>query len=258
MFDSSTPEPATHAASRTILVTGAGSGIGRAVARRMLAAGWNVVLAGRREQPLLETAERHPRALAVPADVTDPEAVEALFTAGIERFGRLDVLFNNAGVFGPAATIGELTPAQWQEVCAVNLSGAMYCAGAAFRHMQLNGGGRIINNGSISAQVPRPATVAYAVTKHAITGLTKSIELDGRAHGITCSQIDNGNAASEMMQDVGATSGALQADGSRRVEPTFDLDQAAATVEFIAGAPANTSLNQVTITAAGMPFIGRG
>lgn len=243
---------------RTILITGAGSGIGRAVARRMLTAGWNVVLAGRREQPLLETAAQHPQALAVPTDITDPTAVEALFAAGIQRFGRVDVLFNNAGVFGPAVNIGELTPSQWQEVCAVNLSGAMYCASAAFRHMQQTGGGRIINNGSISAQVPRPSTVAYAVTKHAITGLTKSIELDGRPYGITCSQIDIGNAASDMMQDVGANSGALQADGSRRVEPTFELDQAAATIEFIACSPAHVALNQVTITAAGMPFIGRG
>lgn len=243
---------------RTILVTGGGSGIGRAVARRLLGAGWNVVLAGRREQPLLDTAALHPQALAVPTDITDPAAVEKLFAAGIRHFGRIDVLFNNAGTFGPAATIGELTPAQWQEVCAVNLTGAMYCAGEAFRHMQRAGGGRIINNGSISAQVPRPATVAYAVTKHAITGLTKSIELDGRAHGITCSQIDIGNAASGMMDDVGATSGALQADGSHKVEPTFDLEQAAATIEFIASSPANVSVNHVTITAAGMPFIGRG
>ncbi|MFF5792621.1 SDR family oxidoreductase [Paeniglutamicibacter sp. NPDC012692] len=258
MNASSPQDTAQHSLPRTILVTGAGSGIGKAVTRRMLASGWNVVLAGRREQPLLDAAAQHPRALVVPADITDPEAVEELFAAAIERFGRIDVLFNNAGIFGPAANIGELSPAQWQEVCAVNLSGAMYCAGAAFRHMQRSGGGRIINNGSISAQVPRPSTVAYAVTKHAITGLTKSIELDGRAHGITCSQIDIGNAASEMMQDVGANSGALQADGSRKPEPTFDLEQAAATIEFIAASPANVAVNHVTITAAGMPFIGRG
>lgn len=245
-------------APRTMVVTGAGSGIGRAVTRRMLAAGWNVVLAGRREAQLQETADNHPNALVVPTDITDPLAVERLFLAGIERFDRIDVLFNNAGVFGPAATIGELSAQQWQEVCAVNLSGAMFCAGAAFRHMQESGGGRIINNGSISAQVPRPASTAYAVTKHAINGLTKSIELDGRPYGIACSQVDIGNAASEMMKDVGATSGALQADGSRKIEPTFDMEQAAATIEFIAAAPAEVSINNVTITAAGMPFIGRG
>lgn len=257
-MNSSSPQAPATTGPGTIVVTGAGSGIGRAVAARMLKSGWNVVLAGRREQPLRETAARHPQSLAVPTDVTDPEAVERLFAAGIERFGRIDVLFNNAGVFGPTANIGELSAAQWQETCAVNLSGAMYCAGAAFRHMQESGGGRIINNGSISAQVPRPASVAYAVTKHAMTGLTKSIELDGRPYGITCSQIDIGNAATAMMQHVGASSGALQPDGSRKVEPTFDLDQAAATIEFIAGSPANASLNHVTITAAGMPFIGRG
>lgn len=246
------PEP------RTMLVTGAGSGIGMAVTSRMLDAGWNVVLAGRREAQLEQSAGKHPNALVLPTDVTDPSAVERLFAAGIDRFGRIEVLFNNAGTFGPAANIGELTAQQWQEVCAVNLSGAMYCAGTAFRHMQVSGGGRIINNGSISAQVPRPASVAYAVTKHAITGLTKSIELDGRPFGIACSQVDIGNAASEMMNDVGASSGALQADGSRKVEPTFDMDQAAATIAFIASAPAEVSINHVTITAAGMPFIGRG
>ncbi len=244
--------------SRTIVVTGAGSGIGQAVTRRMLKSGWNVVLAGRREAQLQRSAEDHPNALVVVTDVTDPNAVEALATAAATRFGKIDVLFNNAGIFGPAAGIGELTPEQWQQVCAVNLSGAMYCAGAAFRHMQESGGGRIINNGSISAQVPRPASVAYAVTKHAITGLTKSIELDGRPYGITCSQIDIGNTASDMMADVGANSGALQADGSRRIEPSFDIDQAAAAVEFMASAPADVSINNMTITATGMPFIGRG
>ncbi|MET0870985.1 MAG: SDR family oxidoreductase, partial [Paeniglutamicibacter terrestris] len=155
-----------------MLVTGAGSGIGRSVTRRMLAAGWNVVLAGRREAQLEQSADKHPNALVVPTDITDSMAVERLFLAGIERFGKIDVLFNNAGIFGPAATIGELSAQQWQDVCAVNLSGAMYCAGAAFRHMKESGGGRIINNGSISAHVPRPASVAYAVTKHAVTGLT--------------------------------------------------------------------------------------
>ncbi|MDO5744448.1 MAG: SDR family oxidoreductase [Micrococcaceae bacterium] len=244
--------------SRTIVVTGAGSGIGRAVTQRMLKSGWNVVLAGRRGAQLQQSAQGHPQALVITTDVTDPQAVEELANAAVARFGKIDVLFNNAGIFGPATNIGELTQEQWQQVCAVNLSGAMYCAGAAFRHMQESGGGRIINNGSISAQVPRPASVAYAVTKHAITGLTKSIELDGRPYGITCSQIDIGNTASDMMADVGANSGALQADGSRKVEPSFNIDQAAAAIEFMASAPANVSINNMTITAAGMPFIGRG
>lgn len=249
-----------HATSnpRTMLVTGAGSGIGRAVAIRMLDAGWNVVLAGRRDEQLKQSAAQHPHALVVPTDVTDPEAVERLFAAGIGRFNWIDVLFNNAGIFGPAANVGQLSVAQWQEVSAVNLNGAIYCAGAAFKHMQAAGGGRIINNGSISAQVPRPASVAYTVTKHAITGLTKSIELDGRPYGITCSQIDIGNTASKMMTGIGTGSGALQANGSRLVEPTFSLDQAAATIEFMATAPPEVSINQLTITAAGMPYIGRG
>ncbi|GAA4363998.1 SDR family oxidoreductase [Paeniglutamicibacter cryotolerans] len=250
-------EPTPLPAPRTMLVTGAGSGIGRAVARRMLAAGWNLVLAGRRIGALEDTAAGYSNALVIPTDVSVPAAVEALFAEAQHRFGRIDVLFNNAGAFGPAADIGELDPGEWEAVAAVNLTGAMLCAGAAFRAMR-ECGGRIINNGSISAQVPRPRSVAYAVTKHAIAGLTKSIELDGRAYGICATELDIGNAASGMMRDVGAQAGALQADGSRRVEPVFDLEQAAAAVEFVATLPAGTSVNQLTITATGMPFIGRG
>ncbi|GAA3706718.1 SDR family oxidoreductase [Zhihengliuella alba] len=252
--ESGRPEP------RTAVITGAGSGIGAASARRLLAAGWNVVLAGRRSAPLEETAGGHPQALAVPTDVTDPDSVAALFDAAVGRFGRIDLLLNNAGTFGPAVDVGDLTAAQWNDVVAVNLTGAVLCAGEAFRRMrdQLPAGGRIINNGSISAQAPRPRSVAYTTTKHAISGLTKSIELDGRAHGISCTQLDIGNTATDMMTAIGTGSGALQADGTRRTEPTFPLEEAARTVEFLASLPASASVNQLTITAAGMPFVGRG
>ncbi|WP_309081830.1 SDR family oxidoreductase [Zhihengliuella sp.] len=255
------PRPASEQPEpRTAVITGAGSGIGAASARRLLAAGWNVVLAGRRSAPLEATADGHPQALAVPADVTEPDSVAALFDAAVARFGRVDVLVNNAGTFGPAVDVGDLTAAEWDAVVAVNLTGAVLCAGEAFRRMrdQRPAGGRIINNGSISAQAPRPRSVAYTTTKHAIAGLTKSIELDGRAHGITCTQLDIGNTATDMMAAIGTGTGALQADGSRRTEPTFPLDEAARTIEFLASLPASASVNQLTITAAGMPFVGRG
>lgn len=184
--------------------------------------------------------------------------VTELFTRAESMFGRIHVLFNNAGTFGPAAHIGDLSEEDWQHVCAANLTGAMNCARAAFNHMKKHGGGRIINNGSISAQVPRPHSAAYTVTKHGITGLTKSIELDGRPWSISASQIDIGNTASKIMSQLGTASGALQADGSRQSEPTFPLAEAAAAIAFIANAPASASINQLTITAAGMPFIGRG
>jgi NAD(P)-dependent dehydrogenase (short-subunit alcohol dehydrogenase family) len=257
---------------RTAVVTGAGSGIGRAAALRLLDAGWNVLLAGRRAGELEATASgggapgpgapasNRGIAVPVPTDVTDPEQVEALFARAEDRFGRVDLLFNNAGTFGPSADIGDLDLADWNQTVAVNLTGAMLCAAAAFRLMarQRPEGGRIINNGSISAQVPRPRSVAYTATKHAVAGLTKSIELDGRAHGISCTQLDIGNTASAIMDGLGTGTGALQADGSRRPEPVFDLDEAARAVEFIASLPSETSVNQLTITAAGMPFIGRG
>lgn len=247
-----------HQVQRTIIITGAGSGIGRATARLLLHQGWNVVLVGRTAASLHETAESHPNALVLPADVRSEDQVNDLFSQATETFGRITTLFNNAGVFGPAAHIGDLSPADWQEVCAINLTGAVNCARAAFNHMKQHGGGRIINNGSISAQVPRPNSAAYSITKHAITGLTKSIELDGRPWSISSSQIDIGNTASEIMGQLGTSTGALQADGSRKVEPTFPLEEAAAAVAYIANAPAGASVNQLTITAAGMPFIGRG
>jgi NAD(P)-dependent dehydrogenase (short-subunit alcohol dehydrogenase family) len=245
---------------RVAVVTGAGSGIGRAVTRLLLADGYAVALAGRREQQLMETADGHPQALAVTCDVTRPDDVERLFEAARQKWGRVDLLFNNAGVFGPAASVDEISLADWDATLAVNLTGSMLCAAAAVRAMkgQDPQGGRIINNGSISAHSPRPRTVAYAVTKHAMTGLTKSIELDGRGFGITCGQIDIGNTATDIMDTIGVGEGALQADGSRRVEPTFPVEDAARAVLMMANMPASASVGSVVITAAGMPFIGRG
>ena len=190
-----------HLPGRVAVVTGAGSGIGRAVARLMLADGYRVVLAGRREAQLLETGAGHAQALAVPCDVTVPDDVERLFAAALKLWGRVDVLFNNAGVFGPAASVDEISLEDWDATVAVNLTGSMLCAAAAVRAMKAQSpqGGRIINNGSIAAHSPRPRTVAYTVTKHAMTGLTKSIELDGRGFGISCGQIDIGNTATELM-----------------------------------------------------------
>lgn len=253
-----TSAPENPSAARTIVITGAGSGIGKATAQLLLARGWNVVLAGRTEATLAQASDGHDKALVVPADVTDPDAVDALFTRAAQRFGRVDVLFNNAGVFGPAVPIDELPPQAWEEVCSINLTGAMNAARAAFAHFKLHGGGRIINNGSISAQVPRVNSVAYSVTKHAIAGLTKSLELDGRPYRIRATQLDIGNTASDLLDDFGATQGALQPSGQRLVEPTFPLAEAADAVAYIAGIPLGTSINQFTITAGGMPYIGRG
>lgn len=247
-------------AGRVAVVTGAGSGIGREVARQMLAAGYRVALAGRREAQLKEAADNHEDALVVPCDVTRPDAVGRLFEAARQRWGRVDVLFNNAGVFGPAASVDEISVDDWNDTVAVNLTGSMLCAAEAVRTMKAQEpqGGRIINNGSISAHSPRPRTVAYTVTKHAMTGLTKSIELDGRGFGITCGQIDIGNTATDIMDTIGVGSGALQADGSRRVEPMFPVADAARAVLMMADMPATASVGSVVVTAAGMPFIGRG
>jgi NAD(P)-dependent dehydrogenase (short-subunit alcohol dehydrogenase family) len=246
--------------ARVAVVTGAGSGIGREVARQMLADGYRVVLAGRREKPLLETAAGHAQALAFPCDISRPGDVERLFEAARRKWGRVDVLFNNAGVFGPAAGVDEISLEDWNATLAVNLTGSMLCAAAAVRTMksQEPQGGRIINNGSISAHSPRPRTVAYTVTKHAMTGLTRSIELDGRGYGITCGQIDIGNTATDIMDTIGVGSGALQADGSRKVEPMFPVADAARAVLMMANMPASASVGSVVVTAAGMPFIGRG
>jgi len=245
---------------RVAVVTGAGSGIGRAVATAMLEAGFAVALAGRREDALTQTAGGHPDALVVPTDVTRADQVDALFARVVAEWGRVDVLFNNAGTFGPVASAAEIDPTQWQHTIDVNVTGALLCAGAAMRAMiaQRPAGGRIINNGSIAAQVPRPQSVAYAVSKHAITGLTRSIDLDGRRHGISAGQIDIGNAATPIMSEIGVDSGALQPDGSRLVEPTFDVAEAARAVLFMAQLPREANVSSLTVAAAGMPFGGRG
>jgi NAD(P)-dependent dehydrogenase (short-subunit alcohol dehydrogenase family) len=243
------------------LVTGAGSGIGRAVALALAEAGFRVAVAGRREAELSATAARSAtdaEMLVVPTDVTQPAEVAHLFEEIQRRFHRLDVLFNNAGVNVPAAPIDELTFEQWSSVINVNLTGAFLCAQAAFRLMrkQVPQGGRIINNGSISAHVPRPGSAPYTASKHAITGLTKSISLDGRAFDIACGQIDIGNAGTEMTSVI--AKGVAQADGSLRAEPTVDVKLVAATVLQMASLPLNANIQFVTIMATKMPFIGRG
>lgn len=253
--------PSTGAGVRVAVVTGAGSGIGRAVARKLLAEGWNVALAGRRAEPLAGTAEGFgERALVVPTDVSVADDVERLFDEVTGRWGRVDVLFNNAGAFGPFGDVGEIEPAAWESTVAVNLTGSFLCAAAAFRAMKAQSpqGGRIINNGSISAHSPRPRSVAYTATKHAVTGLTKSIELDGRPYGITCGQIDIGNTRTEIMDTLGVGEGALQANGSRLVEPTFPLEEAAKAVFLMASLPPSATVGSLVITASGMPFVGRG
>ena len=244
------------------VVTGAGAGLGRCIARALLGVGWRVAVAGRREHALRETIEpgtwRRHQALAVPTDVTAEEAVAGLFEAVDRRWGRVDLLINNAGVFGSAGAVDEISAPEWQQIVNTNLTGAFLCAHHAVRRMkaQTPMGGRIINNGSISAHSPRPASVGYTATKHAITGLTKSISLDGRRYGIACGQIDIGNAATEMTEDM--TRGALQADGSIAPEPTFDAQHVADAVLYMASLPLDTNVQFLTITATRMPFIGRG
>jgi NADP-dependent 3-hydroxy acid dehydrogenase YdfG len=240
------------------VVTGAGSGIGRVVARALLGAGYRVGLAGRRAAALEETADGHADALVAPTDVADPESVAALFRAVRVRWGRVDLLVNNAGTFGPTGTVDEVPVAEWQSAVATNLTGSFLCAREAFAAMraQVPQGGRIINNGSISAHAPRPGSSAYTATKHAITGLTKSLSLDGRPFGIACGQIDIGNALTEMT--AGIAQGARQADGSIRAEPTFDAQHVAESVLYMAGLPLSANVQFLTITATTMPFIGRG
>jgi NAD(P)-dependent dehydrogenase (short-subunit alcohol dehydrogenase family) len=243
------------------LVTGAGSGIGRASALALLADRWQVALLGRRHEALEETASLSgaaDRALAVPCDVSDPAAVEAAFKATVGRFGRLDMLFNNAGAGAPARTIDEMTLDEWNRVVDVNLHGSFFCARAAFAQMrgQSPQGGRIINNGSISAHVPRPGSAHYTVTKHAITGLTRSISLDGRPFNIACGQIDIGNAASEMTARMAA--GVPQADGSIMSEPCMDVAHVGQAVLQMANLPLEANIQFITIMATKMPFIGRG
>ncbi|SNR82467.1 SDR family oxidoreductase [Actinacidiphila glaucinigra] len=250
----------TGAALRVAVVTGAGSGIGRAVARELAASGWAVALASRREAALRGTAEGLPdEAVAViPTDVTRPEAVAALFAAVDARFGRVDLLFNNAGTGAPAVPLDELTYEQWRGVVDVNLTGAFLCAQAAFRAMraQRPQGGRIINNGSISAHAPRPLSAPYTATKHAVTGLTRSLSLDGRPYRIACGQIDIGNAATEMTERMAA--GTLQADGRLTTEPRMDVGDVARTVAHMASLPLEANVQFATVMATNMPYIGRG
>jgi NAD(P)-dependent dehydrogenase (short-subunit alcohol dehydrogenase family) len=244
------------------VVTGAGSGLGRCIAQALLAAGWQVAAAGRREHALRETLASATgpagAGLAVPTDVTVPESVAALFGAVHERWQRVDLLVNNAGMFGPAGAVDEISWPEWHQAVATNLTGAFLCAHHAVKLMKAQAprGGRIINNGSISAHVPRPNSVAYTATKHAITGLTKSISLDGRSFDIACGQIDIGNAATDMTKQM--SHGMPQANGSLAPEPTFDAQHVAAAVLYMASLPLDANVQFLTITATKMPFIGRG
>jgi NAD(P)-dependent dehydrogenase (short-subunit alcohol dehydrogenase family) len=248
--------------TKVALVTGAGSGVGKAAALALLREGWAVVLAGRRPEALAQVAAEAGQigghALAVPIDVTDPASVHALFARIEEAFGRLDLLFNNAGIGAPAIPLEELSFEQWQAVVQTNLTGAFLCTQGAFRLMkrQTPRGGRIINNGSISAQTPRPNSAPYTATKHAITGLTKSTALDGRAFDIACGQIDIGNAATEMTARM--KRGVLQARGDMMVEPTMDVDAVARAVVYMASLPLEANVLFMTVMATKMPFVGRG
>jgi NAD(P)-dependent dehydrogenase (short-subunit alcohol dehydrogenase family) len=248
--------------SRIAVVTGAGSGIGRAATLALLADGWSVALAGRRREALEETVaragEHGGRCLPVPGDITDPASVEALFGAVKRRWGRLDLLFNNAGRGSPAVDFDEISDDDWFGVVAANLNGAFLCARAAYAMMKAQDpkGGRIINNGSISAYAPRPGSAPYTATKHAISGLTKSISLDGRKHDIACGQIDVGNAATEMTERM--TRGVPQADGRMMVEPRMDVAHVGRAVAHMAALPLDANVQNMTIMATAMPFVGRG
>jgi len=248
--------------SKIALVTGAGSGIGRAVSLALQGAGYSVVLAGRRTAELDRTAAMAQpgggKLLAVPTDVGNPEAVQALFARTKEVFGRLDLLFNNAGTGAPAIPMEDLTYEQWSAVVAVNLTGPFLCAQEAIKIMksQTPRGGRIINNGSISAHAPRPNSAPYTATKHAITGLTKCISLDGRKYDIACGQIDIGNAATDMT--VRMASGVPQADGFRKPEPVMDVRHVADAVLYMANLPLDANVQFMTVMATNMPFVGRG
>jgi NAD(P)-dependent dehydrogenase (short-subunit alcohol dehydrogenase family) len=245
---------------QTAIVTGAGTGVGRAAALALLEAGWQVALAGRRQDALEATAAMSQAGtpLVVPTDVTDPDAVRQLFERTHAAFGHLGLLFNNAGGNVPATNFGDMTWEQWKSVRAVNLDGMFLCANAAFRMMrdQSPQGGRIINNGSISAHAPRPHAAAYTTTKHAVTGLTKSISLDGRKFNIACGQIDIGNAATPMTERM--TTGVLQPDGRIMQEPRMDVADVGRTVLFMASMPPDANVQFVTVMATNMPFIGRG
>ena len=243
---------------RVAVVTGAGSGIGREVATVLLADGWRGALAGRREEALRETAGASEAALVVPTDVRDADAVRALFVRVREEWGRLDLLFNNAGLFGTPGPLEDLALEDWRAVVDTNLTGCFLCAQEAVRAMKAQDppGGRIVNNGSISAHVPRPNAIAYTATKHAITGLTKGIALEGRSHDIACGQIDIGNASTPITAAI--ERGALQADGSIIAEPTMHVRHAAEAVRYMASLPLDANVQFLTVMATKMPFIARG
>jgi NAD(P)-dependent dehydrogenase (short-subunit alcohol dehydrogenase family) len=244
---------------KVAIVTGAGSGIGRAAALALANAGYSVALAGRRQAELEATAALAPGAAMLPVatDVSQPDSVHALFAATVQRFGRLDLLFNNAGIFSSGTPTEDVPWQQWNDVVNINLTGSFLCAQEAIRQMkaQQPKGGRIINNGSVSAHAPRPHSVAYTATKHAITGLTKSISLDGRAHNIACGQIDVGNAG--LMSGM-SSAGLLQPNGEMLVEPRMDVSNVAEAILFMAGLPLNANVQFITIMATNMPFVGRG
>ncbi len=247
--------------SKTAIVTGAGTGVGKAAALAMLADGYNVVLAGRRAEPLAEVIADSgvpARALAVPTDVANPDSVKALFAAAKAKFGRLDVVFNNAGVNAPGIPLEDLTLAQWRNVVDINLSGVFYCIQEAFRVMKAQDpqGGRIINNGSISAHAPRPNSIAYTSTKHGVAGLTKTASLDGRKYNIAVGQIDIGNAATEMAQRM--ASGVIQANGEIAIEPLMDVNIVGQSVLYMANLPLSANVLFHTVMATKMPFVGRG
>ncbi|MHA6345439.1 SDR family oxidoreductase [Roseivivax sp. CAU 1761] len=245
-------------AVKSILITGAGSGVGRATARAFLEAGWGVGLVGRRPDPLEETAAGHPNARVLPGDVTDPSAMAAAVDRVVAEWGRLDALFNNAGLALKGAPIDELDIGAIRALIDVNVMGAFVAAQAAFRQMRRQDpqGGRIINNGSVSAQVPRWGSAPYTASKHAMTGLTRSLSLDGRAFGIACGQIDIGNALTDMAEAM--TKGVPQADGSIKVEPVMDVAHVARTVLHMASLPPEANVQFVTVMATAMPYIGRG
>jgi NAD(P)-dependent dehydrogenase (short-subunit alcohol dehydrogenase family) len=242
------------------IVTGGGSGIGAATALALAADGWQVVVAGRRRRHLEAVAEEdgQGRLHPVPTDVTDEDSVRALFQAAVDSHGRVDLLFNNAGVGSPPREVGDIPLADWQSAVAVNLTGVFLCTREAFRVMkaQQPQGGRIINNGSIAAQSPRPLSAPYTATKHAVSGLTKATALDGRRHGIACGQIDVGNAATDLTR--AAARGLLQADGSIKPEPQMAARDVARAVVYMAGLPLDTNVAHVTVTATAMPYVGRG
>lgn len=244
--------------AQTIIITGAGSGVGASTAQAFLEAGWNVGLIGRRDAPLQEVAAGHANALVLPCDVTDDTAVDAAFDRVAVTFGHLDALFNNAGIGVPASPIDEMDVDAWRQCVDINLTGSFLCARAAWRIMrhQTPQGGRIINNGSVSASAPRPGSAAYTSTKHAITGLTKTLSLDGRAFNINVGQIDIGNALTEMAKPM--TVGVPQANGTIAAEATMDVDHVANAVMHMAGLPLGANVLFMTVMANDMPFVGRG